>query len=173
MPGLRILALLVLILDPPRDQQDKQDERPTGLPGGITWTFNFDAGWGTFGFANSLFQNPKEGVTENLSDQWFEGFVKPGLSGVFRFESSSEIYGKVSVVGERTYGSVPAIVGDDVSSFGPEDLAIGWRSGTSIEKLGANGLNFVVGRVPYQLGHGLLLYDGAAEGGSRGGYWTN
>ena len=23
------------------------------------------------------------------------------------------------------------------------------------------------------LGHGFLLYDGAAEGGSRGGYWTN
>ena len=25
----------------------------------------------------------------------------------------------------------------------------------------------------YRLGHGLLLWDGAAEGGSRGGYWTN
>ena len=26
---------------------------------------------------------------------------------------------------------------------------------------------------PVQLGHGFLLWDGAAEGGSRGGYWTN
>jgi hypothetical protein len=25
----------------------------------------------------------------------------------------------------------------------------------------------------YRLGHGFLLWDGAAEGGSRGGYWTN
>ena len=31
----------------------------------------------------------------------------------------------------------------------------------------------LVGRAPYRLGHGFLLSDGAAEGGSRGGYWTN
>ena len=30
-----------------------------------------------------------------------------------------------------------------------------------------------LGRAQYQLGHGLLLWDGAAEGGSRGGYWSN
>jgi len=30
-----------------------------------------------------------------------------------------------------------------------------------------------VGREQYKLGHGMLLYDGASEGGSRGGYWTN
>ena len=112
-------------------------------------------------------------MAENLSDQWFEGYVKPALSGVFTFKSSSEIYGKLSAVGERTYGSVPATVGEDVSSFGAEDLAIGWRSGTSIDKLGENGLDVVVGRAPYELGHGMLLFDGAAEGGSRGGYWTN
>jgi hypothetical protein len=34
-------------------------------------------------------------------------------------------------------------------------------------------LDFVFGRTQYRLGHGFLLYDGAAEGGSRGGYWTN
>ena len=71
----------------------------------MKWTFNFDAGWGTFGFANSLYNNPKEpGVEENLSDQWFEGYVKPAISGSHAFASASELYGKVSVVGERTYG---------------------------------------------------------------------
>jgi hypothetical protein len=132
-----------------------------------------DAGWGSFGFANSLFTNPKEpGVDENLSDQWFEGYVKPGLSGAYTFASSSEIYGNLSVVGERTYGSVPAAFGEDVSSFGPEDLSIGWRSGKSLE-VGENALDVVVGRTQYRIGHGFLLWDGAAEGGSRGGYWTN
>ena len=48
--------------------------------------------------------------------------------------SSSEFYGKMSVVGERTYGSVPADFGEDVSSFGPEDLYIGWRSGDALER---------------------------------------
>ena len=90
----------------------------------------------------------------------------------YTLASSSQIYGKVSAVGERTYGSVPEPFGQDVSSFGPEDLYIGWRSGKSLS-IGENALDFTVGRAPYQLGHGFLLYDGAAEGGSRGGYWTN
>src|SRR4030095_4366378 len=43
------------------------------------------------------------------------------------------------------------------------------------KSLGAseNLLDFSVGRAPYTLGHGLLLWDGAGEGGSRGGYWSN
>ena len=157
----------------PSPPPPQPEARSTGLPAQLTWTFNFDAGWGTFGFANSLFNNPKEpGVDENLSDQWFEGYVKPALSATYTLTSSSEIYGKVSAVGERTYGSVPAAFGDDVSSFGPEDLYIGWRSGKSLE-LGENALDFTVGRSQYPIGHGFLLYDGNAEGGSRGGYWTN
>jgi hypothetical protein len=153
---------------------DHEQQRPTGLPSRVKWTFNFDAGWGTFGFANSLYDNPKEpGIDERLSDQWFEGYVKPALSGSYTFAPSSELYGKVSAVGERTYGSVPAEFGADVSSFGAEDLSIGWRSGNAIPSLGENALDFVVGRTQYRLGHGFLLFDGAAEGGSRGGYWTN
>jgi len=157
----------------PPQSQDKQEARPTGLPAPVKWTFNFDAGWGTFGFANSLFLNPKDpGTDENLSDQWFEGYVKPALSASHQASNSSELYGKLSAVGERTYGSVPEPFGQDVSSFGPEDLYIGWRSGKSLGS-GENALDFSVGREQYQLGHGLLLYDGASEGGSRGGYWTN
>jgi Alginate export len=152
---------------------EKQEERPTGLPSAIKWTFNFDAGWGTFGFANSLYNNPKEpGVEEDLSDQWFEGYIKPALSARYTLASSSEFYGKISGVGERTYGSVPAQFGQDVSSFQAEDLHIGWRSGKALS-IGENALDFTVGRAQYRLGHGFLLWDGAAEGGSRGGFWTN
>jgi hypothetical protein len=160
--------------DPPQAKPDeKAEERPTGLPPHMKWTFNFDTGWGTFGFANSLYNNPKDpGVEENLSDQWFEGYIKPALSGEYTLKSSSQVYGKVSGVGERTYGSVPAQFGSDVSSFQVEDLSIGWRSGKSLD-IGENALDFTVGRARYKLGHGFLLYDGASEGGSRGGYWTN
>jgi len=158
--------------DPPAAPPEKAEEESTGLPSSIAWTFNFDAGWGTFGFANSLFLDPKEGVNENLSDQWFEGYMKPGLSGTYKLASSSEIYGTLSAVGERTYGSVPDPFGQDVSSFQAEDLSIGWRSGKSLA-LGENVADVTVGRAQYRLGHGFLLYDGAAEGGTRGGYWTN
>jgi hypothetical protein len=175
--GMRVLLVLAILIvpvaargqDPPPAEPE---ERPTGLPGQLEWTFNFDAGWGNFGFQNSLFTNPKEDVEENLSDQWFEGYVKPALSGSYNTSDHGEFYGKVSVVGERTYGSVPAAFGEDVSSFGPEDLYIGWRSGQAID-MGENLLDFTVGRAQYRLGHGFLLYDGNAEGGSRGGYWTN
>jgi hypothetical protein len=69
--------------------------RPTGLPTRLSWTFNFDAGWGTFGFGNSLYRNPREpGVADNLSDQWFEGYVKPSLSGAYTFGSSSQAMAK-------------------------------------------------------------------------------
>jgi Alginate export len=178
--ALRCLVASVTLLAPgPAGAQDpappapQPEARSTGLPSKLQWTFNFDAGWGSFGFANSLYKNPKDpGVDENLSDQWFEGYVKPALSGSYTLASSSEIYGKVSAVGERTYGSVPAEFGSDVSSFGPEDLYIGWRSGKSLD-IGENALDFRIGRSQYRLGNGMLLFDGASEGGSRGGYWTN
>jgi Alginate export len=158
--------------NPPPAQEEKA--RSNGLPSPIKWTFNLDAGWGTFGFANSLYVNPKDpGTNENLSDQWFEGYVKPALSGQYTLASTeSELYGKVSAVGERTYGSVPSVFGEDISSFGPEDLYFGWRSGTALT-IGENAVDLSIGRNQYQLGHGFLLYDGASEGGSRGGYWTN
>lgn len=147
--------------------QDPADARTTGLPAKLTWTFNFDASWGTFGFGNSLFQDPREGVGVDLSDQWFEGAMKPTLSGAYKFASSSEIFGIVSAVGERTYGAAPVPAAPDMSSFQAEDLAIGWRSGADHE------WEFTFGRAQYRIGQGMLLWDGAAEGGSRGGYWTN
>jgi hypothetical protein len=151
----------------PRPQPEA---RSTGLPSKLHWTFNFDAGWGNFGFGNSLFNNPKEpDVDENLSDQWFEGYVKPALSATYTLASSSEIHGKVSAVGERTYGSVPEAFGQDISSFGPEDLYIGWRSGEALT-IGENALDFRIGRSQYRLGQGFLVYDGGGEGGTRGGY---
>ena len=174
------LSAIVVYRQPPSTDTSPQDKpaqaggaaRP-GCPQAITWKFNFDAGWGTFGFANSLFDNPKEpGVDEDLSDQWFEGYVKPALSATYTTASSGEIYGKVSAVGERTYGSVPEQFGSDVSSFGPEDLSSAGDRATR-STIGENALDLTVGRAQYRLGHGFLLFDGAAEGGTRGGYWTN
>jgi len=153
---------------------DQADARSTGLPSNVAWTFTLDAGWGSFGFANSYFNNPKvPGVAETLSDQWLEGYVKPALSGLFTLKSASQIYGRLSAVGERTYGEAPALYGPDVSSFGVDDLSIGWRSGVKGRSDEDHLLDVSVGRLPYQLGHGMLIWDGASEGGSRGGYWTN
>jgi hypothetical protein len=148
--------------------------RDTGLPSGLDWTFNFDASWGNFGFMNSLYTNPKpDQPSGNLGDNWFEGSVKPALTATYTTASTWQFSGKLSAVGERNYGAAPSLVGEDASSFKAEDLAFSVKSGKALGKLGEDAFQFTAGRARYELGHGFLVYDGAAEGGTRGGYWTN
>ncbi len=156
---------------PPPPADPPSEKRSTGLPAKVDWTFNLDAGWGTFGFAHSLYRDVRPDPTGNLDDNWFEGYAKPALTGIFAL-GKSELYGKVSVVGERTYGTAPSLVGEDASSYKEEDLYIGWRSGKS---LGPNDnlVDVTVGRTQYRIGHGFLVWDGGGEGGSRGGFWSN
>jgi hypothetical protein len=137
--------------------------RPTGLPKRVAWTFNLEAGLGAFGFANSLYLDRRPDPSGDLSDNWFESYVKPGLTATLK-AGKGELYGQLSAVGERTFAAPPPLVGREASSFQVEDLAVGWRT---------DQLDFTVGRTQYKLGHGFLLYDGGGEGGTRGGYWSN
>ncbi len=135
----------------------------------MDWTFNLDATFGTFGFGNSLYRNPRpDDPSGDLGDNWNEGTVKGGLSGVHTTDSGSQWYGKLSAVGEGTFSSSPIARGrrlDLVRRRRPvHRLAFGRREAV---------WDFSVGREGFKLGHGMLLYDGASEGGSRGGYWTN
>lgn len=172
----KMLAVAILCALSPATvfAEEEKPWSPPGLPAGIDWTFNFDATWGVFGFGNSLYKNAKSNGDENsnLDANWMEGSIKPALSGQYTMSNSSQIYGKVSVVGERTYFASPPLVGGDASSFKEEDAYLGWRSGNSVAG-GENVLDVSVGREQYKLGHGMLLWDGASEGGSNGGYWTN
>jgi len=172
--ALAAAITLALATAPARaEEPEPATPSPPGLPAGLDWTFNFDATVGAFGFADSLYTNPKpEQPSGDLTDNWFEGSIKPAVSAEYTTASSAQFYGKVSAVGVRTYGDAPSLVGDDSSSFDVEDLYVGWRSGNSLGDLGENVLDFTVGRTQYKLGHGLLLYDGASDGGTRGGYWT-
>jgi hypothetical protein len=163
-PGIRACAwfLLGLLAAPGLLAQDSTT-RPTGLPAKVSWTFNLEAGLGGFGFANSLFLDRRPDPSGDLSDNWFESFVKTGLSASLQ-TGKGEFYGQLSAVGERTFAAPPPIVGREASSFMVEDLSLGWRSGP---------VDFTVGRTQYLLGHGFLVYDGGGEGGTRGGYWSN
>src|SRR5262245_10878706 len=83
---------------------------PPGLPAGVDWQFNFDGTFGAFGFGNSLYRNPKaDQPSGNLSDNWFEGSVKPAIGGTYTMKDTSQIYGKVSGVGERTWSGSPTL----------------------------------------------------------------
>ena len=172
LPLLLIGAAQAKAQEPPTPTSaPPEEERSTGLPKKGTWTFNLDIGLGGFGFANSLYTNARPDPSGNLGDNWAESYAKPAVSARVGL-GHSELYGKVSAVGERTFAAPPSLVGEDASSFQVEDLYLGWRSGKSLGS-SENLLDFTVGRTQYKIGHGLLLWDGAGEGGSRGGFWSN
>lgn len=150
---------------------EESEERTTGLPSWGEWKFNLDAGAGAFGFNNSFYTNPHEDPSGDLSDNWFETYIKPAVSLDVPIDGGSVFFGKVSAVGERTFSAPPSVVGESASSFLAEDVYAGWRSGSSLG-IGEDALEITLGRAPYKIGHGFLLWDGAAEGGTRGGYWS-
>jgi hypothetical protein len=166
-----VLAAATLARADEPASDDGAQERTTGLPSKGTWTFNFDAGAGAFGFDNSLYANPKPDPSGNLSDNWLESYIKPALSADIGLDGGSTVFGKLSAVGERTFSAPPTLVGESASSLLAEDVYVGWRSGTSLG-IGEDALEVTLGRAPYKIGHGFLLWDGAADGGNRGGYWS-
>jgi hypothetical protein len=88
-----------------------EEERSTGLPKMGTWTFNLDIGFGGFGFADSLYKDVKPDPSGDLSDNWAESFAKPAVSASFGTRRS-ELYGRLSAVGERTFAAPPPLIGD-------------------------------------------------------------
>src|SRR5262245_51817918 len=93
-----VTATLLAVAGPALAQEQAAEERPTGLPKKVEWTFNFDAGAGAFGFGNSLYTDVRPDPSGNLGDNWFESSVKPGIGGVYRAERGGELYAKVSAV---------------------------------------------------------------------------
>jgi hypothetical protein len=151
--------------------QAEQEARPTGLPSAVDWTFNINAGIGAFAFSNSLYANGRPDPSGDLSENWQESYVKPALSGEYAVDNGSAVFGKLSIVGARTFSAPPGIVGESASGYHAEDIYLGWRSGTSVGQT-EDAIEITLGRAPYKLGHGFLVYDGAGDGGSRGGFWT-
>jgi alginate export protein len=170
---LRMAVAAVLLAAAAAARAEDEPKKPaiSGLPEGTELNLEFSAGWGYFGFGNSLYANSHDEVTQDLSSNWMEGFVKGGFDLTHKLSGGSELYGALTGVGERTWNAPPPLVGDEASSFGVEDAYIGWRSGSSLG-LGENAVDLVVGRTQYKLGHGMLIYDGGSEGGSRGGFWS-
>ena len=128
MNSKSLLALIIACTGVPLAVAEDEPKAivPPGLPAGLDWEFNLNAGVGIFGFAHSLYTNPKpDQPSGDLSDNWMEGSIKPALSASLTMDNSSQLYGKASVVGERTYHTPPPLVGDESASFDVEDLYIG------------------------------------------------
>ena len=93
------LAIAAACISLPAAAQDEEKPiAPPGLPAGFDWSFNFDATWGVFGFANSLYTNPKpDQPSGDLSDNWMEGSIKPALSATYAMSGDAQLYANSNV----------------------------------------------------------------------------
>jgi hypothetical protein len=106
-------------------------------------------------------------------DQWADFGVEPMLSLETRvgrgslFAALSGVY--ASTVGDDAAGSTVGF--DDTDSLTLEQAHVGWRVDDILAGVDGEALSIAVGRLDYSIGTGLLVDDGGADGGERGGWY--
>jgi hypothetical protein len=132
------------------------------------WSWGATASAGYFNFRNSLYVDHEPDSPGNLGEDWLEFVVKPWAE-FERHSGDSSWFGKASWAYVRTDEDAAEIGGGHGDSADFDELYLGFRKG-SVE---AGQFEIAAGRYSYQLAHAYLLADGNADGGSRGGYWSN
>ena len=141
---------------------------PSETKSGPEWDFGVKAALGYFNFRDSLFVAIDPDPPGNLGDDWLELWVKPWAT--FEWSTAAGVwFAKASWIYVRTDEDASEIAGGGAHSSGFEDLYLGWQIGEQE----SGQFEVAGGRYPYQIGHGFLLSDGYADGGSRGGFWSN
>jgi hypothetical protein len=132
------------------------------------WSWGITANAGYFNFRNSLYVDRDPDSPGNLGEDWLEFVVKPWAE-FERQDGDSAWFGKASWAYVRTDKNAAEISGGHADSADFNELYVGFRKG-SVE---TGQFEIAAGRYSYQLAHAYLLADGYADGGSRGGYWSN
>jgi hypothetical protein len=106
---------------------------------------------------------------------WAEWGVVPGLEGALTLGGLGSARARVSGVWTTTQLGLDA-AGSNFDDRYPrqltlEDAYLGWSSGDLFPSLGEDAIDLSFGSQTYQVGSGFLFWDGATDGGSRGGYW--
>jgi hypothetical protein len=106
-------------------------------------------------------------------DRWADFGVEPTLSFETRsgngtlFAALSGVY--TSTVGDDAAGSTAGL--EDTVSLTLEQAHVGWRAQDLFAALEGDVFSIAVGRLDYGIGTGLLVDDGGADGGERGGWY--
>jgi len=98
----------------------------------------------------------------NSDETWLEAYVKPGLSFDRRFESGHVLYGRISGVGSKTFGT-DAFDARDGGAITLEEGYLGLRS-TDLP----TNYDLSVGPRELKLGTGMLIANGGVSGFERG-----
>lgn len=133
---------------------------------GVTIRGHFQAGVNYVAEEN-LFWNLSEvfAQTSNFDPdtEWFESYVKPGLSIELRIAPHHIFYGKVSGVFSDTRGTDAYDTGDTGRGTW-EEAHVGYR----FERPDGLSIDLSGGRIPLKIGTGMLIENGASSGFERG-----
>lgn len=166
--GATLLGILVLAPRPAAAQREiYRDELH-----GAELDFNFDLIGGWYNSNNSWFGRSAQLLGAN-TDHWTEVGMEPGLT-YQRSLGRGTLFGAVSGVYTSTAGNDASglTVGlDNASEFTLELGNVGWRIDDVFDSLDNDTFTITVGRQDYTIGSGLLIDDGAADGGERGGWY--
>src|SRR5215471_14349976 len=141
---------------------------------GAKLEFNFDLVGAWYNSNNSWFGRSAQFLGAN-TDHWADIGMEPGLT-YERSLGGGTLFGAVSGVYTSTTGDDASglTVGlDNTSEFAIELGNVGWRVENPLASLKSSVFTVTVGRQDYSIGSGLLINDGGADGGERGGWYLD
>jgi hypothetical protein len=136
----------------------------------LDFTFDLIGAW--YNGNNSWFGRSAQFLGAN-TDHWADIGMEPGLT-YERSLGRGTLFGAVSGVYTSTTGddaSGLTIGLDDKSELTLELGNVGWRVENALDALENSTFTVTVGRQDYSIGTGLLIDDGAEDGGERGGWY--
>ena len=136
----------------------------------LDFTFDLIGAW--YNGNNSWFGRSAQFLGAN-TDHWADIGMEPGLT-YERSLGRGTLFGAVSGVYTSTTGNDASglTVGlDNASELTLELGNVGWRVEDALDALENSTFTVTVGRQDYSIGTGLLIDDGAEDGGERGGWY--
>ena len=118
------------------------------------------------------------GASESFLGADVDSWADVGLDAGVSFETklgSGTLFSELSAVYSRTGGDDDAsgsTIGlTDTSGFTLELAHVGWKAADLFERMENDTLSITVGRQNYNIGSGLVINDGGADGGEHGGWY--
>ncbi|HEX5049579.1 MAG TPA: alginate export family protein [Gammaproteobacteria bacterium] len=108
------------------------------------------------------------------TDHWAEIGLAPALTFETKTRGGGAIFAALSGVYTSTAGNDASglTIGlTDTSAFTLEQGYVGWAAEDLFDRLEGDTLTITGGRLDYSIGSGLLMDDGGADGGDRGGWY--
>lgn len=124
---------------------------------------------------NSSYFGESEALFGSNTDDWSEAVLELGILG-FKPLGKGTFFGALSGLYSKTWGhdaSGLTVGYEQTGEFDIEQAHIGWRSGDTLASLDKDALTLQAGNFDYVVGTGLLLADGTADGGGRGGWYLS